>query len=142
MSLVYIIAGVLTYTNRLTAIDRNLSTETREMVIADVQANGQNSIKILLICTCIIPIVFMIAAMLIYKKKYFLNETKMTQMLAEINARKEEEISHEIADEQAELASVEDEIAKGDVAIEEEKEVLCEVAAASDNSEQIEDNVD
>ena len=66
----------------------------------------------------------MIAAMLIYKKKYFLNETKMTQMLAEINARKEEEISHEIADEQAELASVEDEIAKGDVAIEEEKEVL------------------
>lgn len=142
VSLVYIIAGVLTYTNRLTAIDRNLSTETREMVIADVQANGQNSIKILLVCTCIIPIVFMIVAMLIYKKKYFLNETKMTQMLAEINARKEEEISHEIADEQAELASVEDEIAKGDVAIEEEKEVLCEVAAASDNSEQIEDNVD
>lgn len=45
VSLVYIIAGVLTYTNRLTAIDRNLSTETREMVIADVQANGQNSIK-------------------------------------------------------------------------------------------------
>ena len=142
VSLVYIIAGVLTYTNRLTAIDRNLSTETREMVIADVQANGQNSIKILLVCTCIIPIVFMIAAMLIYKKKYFLNETKMTQMLAEINARKEEEISDEISDEQAELALVEDEIANGDVESEEEKEVLDEIAAASDNSEQIEDNVD
>lgn len=128
VSLVYIIAGVLTYTNRLTAIDRNLSTETREMVIADVQANGQNSIKILLVCTCIIPIVFMIAAMLIYKKKYFLNETKMTQMLAEINARKEEEISDEISDEQAELALVEDEIANGDVESEEEKEVLDEIA--------------
>lgn len=84
----------------------------------------------------------MIAAMLIYKKKYFLNETKMTQMLAEINARKEEEISDEISDEQAELALVEDEIANGDVESEEEKEVLDEIAAASDNSEQIEDNVD
>lgn len=66
----------------------------------------------------------------------------MTQMLAEINARKEEEISDEISDEQAELASVEDEIANGDVESEEEKEVLDEIAAASDNSEQIEDNVD
>lgn len=84
----------------------------------------------------------MIAAMLIYKKKYFLNETKMTQMLAEINARKEEEISDEISDEQAELALVEDEIANGDVESEEEKEVLDEIAAASDNSEQIEDTVD
>lgn len=66
----------------------------------------------------------------------------MTQMLAEINARKEEEISDEISDEQAELALVEDEIANGDVESEEEKEVLDEIAAASDNSEQIEDNVD
>ena len=63
-------------------------------------------------------------------------------MLAEINARKEEEISDEISDEQAELALGEDEIANGDVESEEEKEVLDEIAAASDNSEQIEDNVD
>jgi hypothetical protein len=69
--------------------------------------------------------------------------TKITpQMLAEINARKEEEISDEISDEQAELALVEDEIANGDVESEEKKEVLDEIAAASDNSEQIEDNVD
>ena len=142
VSLVYIIAGVLTYTNRLTAIDRNLSTETREMVIADVQANGQNSIKILLVCTCIIPIVFMIAAMLIYKKKYFLNETKMTQMLAEINARKEEEISDEIADEQAELASVEDEIASGNLQEREEDATNDEIDCADDNSEEIEKDID
>ncbi len=88
VSLVYIIAGVLTYTNRLTAIDRNLSDETRDMVIADVQTNSPDSIKILLVCTCLIPMVFMAVALIIYKKKFFLNEKKMDEMVAEIEARK------------------------------------------------------
>lgn len=141
VSLVYIIAGVLTYTNRLTAIDRNLSTETREMVIADVQTNGQNSIKILLVCTCIIPIVFMIVAMLIYKKKFFLNEAKMTEMIAEINTRKGKELDEETAEAQEAQAEIEGELALGDLTIQEEDAVQDEIACAADNSEEIENNL-
>lgn len=89
VSLVYIIAGVLQYTNRLTDIDRHLSSETPEAVIADVQANGQNSITILLICTCLIPMVFLAVALIIYKKKCFLNENKMQEMIVEIERRKQ-----------------------------------------------------
>lgn len=141
VSLVYIIAGVLTYTNRLTAIDRNLSTETREMVIADVQTNGQNSIKILLVCTCIIPIVFMIVAMLIYKKKFFLNEAKMTEMIAEINTRKGKELDEETAEAQEAQAEIEGELALGDLTMQEEDAVQDEIACAADNSEEIENNL-
>ncbi len=141
VSLVYIIAGVLTYTNRLTAIDRNLSTETREMVIADVQTNGQNSIKILLVCTCIIPIVFMIVAMLIYKKKFFLNEAKMTEMIAEINTRKGEELDEETAEAQAAQAEIEGELGLGDLTIQEEDAVRDEIASSADNSEEIENDL-
>lgn len=99
VSLVYIIAGVLQYTNRLTDIDRNLSNETADAVIADVQTNGQNSITILLICTCVIPIVFLAVALIIYKKKCFLNESKMQEMVVEIERRKQVVQDDEVATE-------------------------------------------
>ena len=91
VSLVYIIANVLPYTNRLTEIDRKLSTETPEQVVAAVQANNPTGIKVLLVCTCVIPMVFLAVALIIYKKKCVLNEGRMNEIIATIDARKAEE---------------------------------------------------
>ena len=145
VSLVYIIAGVLTYTNQLADIDKGLITDmTKQDVVASLQASasGQQSTMILLVCTCAIPMVFMAIALIVYKKKFFLNEAKVSEMILAVQARKAAEEEQETSDEQVELSAVECEIAKGDVESEEEKEALDEIAAASDNSEQIEDNVD
>ena len=145
VSLVYIIAGVLTYTNQLADIDKGLITDmTKQDVVASLQASasGQQSTMILLVCTCAIPMVFMAIALIVYKKKFFLNEAKVNEMIFAVQARKAAEEAQETSDEQVELSAVECEIANGDVESEEEKEVLDEIAATSDNSEQIEDNVD
>ena len=86
VSLVYVIAGVLTYTNKLTDIDRGLGGgETYESVIAQVP--GDSKIK-LLVFTCVIPMVFLAVALIVYKKKCFLNEAKMAEMVAAIEERK------------------------------------------------------
>ena len=100
VSLVYIIANVLPYTNRLTEIDRKLSTETPEQVVAAVQANNPTGIKVLLVCTCVIPMVFLAVALIIYKKKCVLNEGRMNEIIATIDARKAEEAEKENADEE------------------------------------------
>lgn len=100
VSLVYIIANVLPYTNRLTEIDRKLSTETPEQVVAAVQANNPTGIKVLLVCTCVIPMVFLAVALIIYKKKCVLNESRMNEIIATIDARKAEEAEKENADEE------------------------------------------
>ena len=145
VSLVYIIAGVLTYTNQLADIDKGLITDmTKQDVVASLQASasGQQSTMILLVCTCAIPMVFMAIALIVYKKKFFLNEAKVSEMILAVQARKAAEEAQETSDEQVELSAVECEIAKGNVESEEEKEVLDEIAAASDNSKQIEDSVD
>lgn len=91
VSLVYIIAGVLTYTNQFTDIDRHIiENKTHEQVVAELQADpsGQKSITILLVCTCLIPMVFLAVALIIYKKKCFLNEEKMDEIVEEIKCRK------------------------------------------------------
>lgn len=89
VSLVYIIAGVVTYTNQLTDIDRGLGGDaTYESVIAMVPDDSK--IK-LLVFTCVIPMVFLAVALIIYKKKCFLNEKKMSEMLAVIEERKEDQ---------------------------------------------------
>lgn len=86
VSLVYVIAGVLTYTNKLTDIDRGLGGDaTYETVIAQVP--GDSKIK-LLVFTCVIPMVFLAIALIIYKKKCVLNEAKMAEMMAVIEERK------------------------------------------------------
>lgn len=86
VSLVYVIAGVLTYTNKLTDIDRGLGGgATYETVIAQVP--GDSKIK-LLVFTCVIPMVFLAIALIIYKKKCVLNEAKMAEMMAVIEERK------------------------------------------------------
>ena len=100
VSLVYIIANVLPYTNRLTEIDRKLSTETPEQVVAAVQANNPTGIKVLLVCTCVIPMVFLAVALIIYKKKCVLNESRMNEIIATIDARKAEVVEEENADEE------------------------------------------
>lgn len=89
VSLVYVIAGVLTYTNKLTDIDRGLGGgATYETVIAQVP--GDSKIK-LLVFTCVIPMVFLAIALIIYKKKCVLNEAKMAEMMAVIEERKKAE---------------------------------------------------
>ncbi len=141
VSLVYIVAGVLTYTNRITDIDRKLSSETYEHVIADVQANGQDSIKILLACMCLIPMVFMAITLIIYKKKFKLNEAKMAEMAAVIQERKAEEEAAETEEAQVEMTEVENELKHGDVETQEEQSVDENLAVASDNSQDIENNI-
>lgn len=91
VSLVYIIAGVLTYTNQLTDIERHIIQDMEQQdVINAIQssAEGQKSTMILLVCTCLIPMVFLAVALVIYKKKCFLNESKMEEMIMVIEQRK------------------------------------------------------
>lgn len=107
VSLVYIIAGVLTYTNQLSDIDKGLIDKTHEQVVAELQADpsGQKSIMILLVCTCLIPMVFLAIALIVYKKKCFLNEAKMDEIAEELARRKSEEC--EDSAEQEEQTTVE-----------------------------------
>ena len=138
VSLVYIIAGVLTYTNQFTDIDRGLLDKTREAVVEELQANpsGQKSIMILLVCTCAIPIVFLAVALIIYKKKCFLNEAKMAEMAEEIKRRKELEVQEEDVEIQEEIVEIEN-------AENTDKVIFDEVATdemienADDNSDEI-----
>ena len=44
--------------------------------------------QILVSCMCIIPIVFMIVALILYKKKCTLSETRLAEMVKETEARK------------------------------------------------------
>lgn len=118
VSLVYIVAGVLKYTNQFADIDKGLITDmTKQDVVNALQASasGQKSTMILLVCTCAIPMVFMAIALIVYKKKFFLNETTVNEMILAVEARKAEEMSEEEQSEQASKQLLEDEMASGDL---------------------------
>lgn len=118
VSLVYIVAGVLKYTNQFADIDKGLITDmTKQDVVNALQASasGQKSTMILLVCTCAIPMVFMAIALIVYKKKFFLNETTVNEMILAVEARKAEEMSEEEQLEQASKQLLEDEMASGNL---------------------------
>lgn len=144
VSLVYIVAGVLKYTNQFADIDKGLITDmTKQDVVNALQASasGQKSTMILLVCTCAIPMVFMAIALIVYKKKFFLNETTVNEMILAVEARKAEEMSEEEQSEQASQKLLEDEMASGDLQTQEAIEENESIAAATDNTQDIENVV-
>ena len=144
VSLVYIVAGVLKYTNQFADIDKGLITDmTKQDVVNALQASasGQKSTMILLVCTCAIPMVFMAIALIVYKKKFFLNETTVNEMILAVEARKAEEMSEEEQSEQASQKLLEDEMASGDLQTQEAIEENESIAAATDNTQDIENGV-
>lgn len=91
---VYAVASITTYTNAISNIEneasKNLITNKVKMEkITDIinQVSLQDR-QILVSCMCIIPIVFMIVALIIYKKKCTLSETRLAEMVRETEARK------------------------------------------------------
>lgn len=140
VSLVYIIARVLPYTNRLTEIDRKLSSETPEQVVAAVQAENPSGIKILLICTCVIPMIFLAVALIVYKKKCVLNEARMVEITEEIKRRKALELEETVADEFFDTERIEELVANDELA---EDEILTDeaIAAAPDNEDEIQSDI-
>lgn len=144
VSLVYIVADVFKYTNQFADIDKGLITDmTKQDVVNALQASasGQKSTMILLVCTCAIPMVFMAIALIVYKKKFFLNETTVNEMILAVEARKAEEMSEEEQSEQASKQLLEDEMASGDLQTQEAIEENESIAAATDNTQDIENVV-
>lgn len=91
---VYAVASVTTYTNAISNIEneasKNLITNKVKMEkITDIinKVSLQDR-QILVSCMCIIPIVFMFVALIIYKKKCTLSETRLAEMVRETEARK------------------------------------------------------
>ncbi len=91
---VYAVASITTYTNAISNIEneasKNLITNKVKMEkIADIinKVSLQDR-QILVSCMCIIPIVFMFVALIIYKKKCTLSETRLAEMVKETEARK------------------------------------------------------
>ena len=91
---VYAVASVTTYTNAISNIEneasKNLITNKVKMekitdIIKEVSLQDR---QILVSCMCIIPIVFMFVALIIYKKKCTLSETRLAEMVRETEARK------------------------------------------------------
>lgn len=91
---VYAVASITTYTNAISDVEneasKNLITNKVKMekitgIIKEVSLQDR---QILVSCMCIIPIVFMIVALIIYKKKCTLSETRLAEMVRETEARK------------------------------------------------------
>jgi melibiose permease/lactose/raffinose/galactose permease len=92
---VYIVAGVLKYTNKISSleneaakgiINEKIKLNSINEVIANVSRDAKNTI---LLFMCIIPIVFMCAALYIYKKKYKLDEKAYASIVRELEERRE-----------------------------------------------------
>lgn len=91
---VYAVASITTYTNAISDVEneasKNLITNKVKMEkITDIinKVSLQDR-QILVSCMCIIPIVFMFVALIIYKKKCTLSETRLAEMVRETEARK------------------------------------------------------
>lgn len=101
ISLVYIIAGVLKVTDGISsleneAIKNEITADQKLVKINDlIQGVPERNKIILLVCMCIIPVIFMAVTLIIYKKKFKLDEKTMDFMLEEIAKRKESELSSE-----------------------------------------------
>ena len=96
-SVVYIIAGVLTATNGISDVENefdalgSLSAEQQadklsqiDDIIKNVPTKNKN---IMLVCMCLIPIVIIAVAMILYRRFCFLNEAKMEEIKAIVAER-------------------------------------------------------
>lgn len=91
---VYAVASITTYTNAISNIEneasKNLITNKVKMekITEIINKVSLQDRQILVSCMCIIPIVFMIVALILYKKKCTLSETRLAKMVRETEARK------------------------------------------------------
>ena len=91
---VYAVASITTYTNAISNIEneasKNLITNKVKMekITEIINKVSLQDRQILAACMCIIPIVFMIVALILYKKKCTLSETRLAEMVRETEARK------------------------------------------------------
>ena len=91
---VYAVASITTYTNAISDVEneasRNLITNKVKMekITEIINKVSLQDRQILAACMCIIPIVFMIVALILYKKKCTLSETRLAEMVRETEARK------------------------------------------------------
>lgn len=91
---VYAVASITTYTNAISKIEndasKNLITNKVKMekITENINKVTLQDRQILVSCMCIIPIVFMIVALILYKKKCTLSETRLAEMVRETEERK------------------------------------------------------
>lgn len=91
---VYAVASITTYTNAISNIEneasKNLITNKVKMekITEIINKVSLQDRQILVSCMCIIPIVFMIVALILYKKKCTLSETRLAEMVRETEAKK------------------------------------------------------
>ena len=91
---VYAVASITTYTNAISDVEneasKNLITDQVKMekITEIINKVSLQDRQILAACMCIIPIVFMIVALILYKKKCTLSETRLAEMVRETEARK------------------------------------------------------
>jgi len=97
VTVVYIVAGVLTYTNKISALENEaaqniISEEVKTGKIKDIISTvSADAKKMLLVCMCLICMSIMAVALLIYKKKFTLDEATYSNILRELEARREQE---------------------------------------------------
>lgn len=91
---VYAVASITKYTSDISDVEkeasRNLITNKVKMekITEIINKVSLQDRQILVSCMCIIPIVFMIVALILYKKKCTLSETRLAEMVRETEARK------------------------------------------------------
>lgn len=97
VSVVYIVAGVLEVTNGISDVENkfdalgSLTAEQQADKLAQIEAlTGAvptANKNILLLCMCLIPILFVGVGMILYRRFCILNEAKMEAIKAEVDAR-------------------------------------------------------
>lgn len=104
VTMVYLIAGVLTYTNGISALENEaaqgvITEDIKLNKINEIIESVSNSSKIvLLVSMCLIPMIFMTVALIIYKKKYILDEKTFNNILKELEERKGDKLEEIKAD--------------------------------------------
>ena len=102
VTLVYIVAGVLVYTNQISDLENDaargivtgeVKAERIGEIISSVSKNAKNA---LLICMCLSCIAITSVALLIYKKKFILDETTYSSILKELESRRTEEENNQV----------------------------------------------
>ena len=101
ISLVYIIAGVLVYTNKISEIENFYATkssltdaesaEKLSQIGQVLQSVPETNKRVLLICMCMIPVVLISIAMILYRRFFRLDEKKMIEINDAIKERKSNE---------------------------------------------------
>ncbi len=94
VTVVYLTAGVLTYTNSISQLENEAA---QKLIAEDVKISRINDIisnvsvtskNIILICMCVMCMIIMAVALLIYKKKFILDDATYSKILKELEVRR------------------------------------------------------